>query len=373
MFQKSLKLWYVFFYLIIFGIAALFGDKDGAIIDLSFDSGAVVTGPITVPFFIAFGVGIAGVRGGKNSTSDSFGITAMCSMGPIISVMILGLLLKPSIASPVFSNDISTSALLSAFLNALTSVSIALLPIIAFFLVYNFFVMKLPKNEIFKIMVGYAFSYVGLIIFLTAANYGFIPVGNSIGKGLGKDSSDYGILLLLCILFGLTIVLAEPGVQILSTQVEDISKGVISRKKMLISLAIGVSLAILLSVIRAVYDIKLLYMLVPLYIIVFLLSLIVPDIYTAIAFDAGEVASGLMASSFVLPFVLGVASCFDNDISGFGVIGMIAAMPVITVEVMGLYAEIKTKMQYHKARRRILAPDDLQIIHFDKGGVTDEK
>ncbi|MFA7222112.1 MAG: DUF1538 domain-containing protein [Bacilli bacterium] len=373
MFQKSLKLWYVFFFLIIFGIAALFGDKDGAIIDLSFDSGAVVTGPITVPFFIAFGVGIAGVRGGKNSTSDSFGITAMCSMGPIISVMILGLLLKPSIASPVFSNDISTSALLSAFLNALTSVSIALLPIIAFFLVYNFFVMKLPKNEIFKIMVGYAFSYVGLIIFLTAANYGFIPVGNSIGKGLGKDSSDYGILLLLCILFGLTIVLAEPGVQILSTQVEDISKGVISRKKMLISLAIGVSLAILLSVIRAVYDIKLLYMLVPLYIIVFLLSLIVPDIYTAIAFDAGEVASGLMASSFVLPFVLGVASCFDNDISGFGVIGMIAAMPVITVEVMGLYAEIKTKMQYHKARRRILAPDDLQIIHFDKGGVTDEK
>lgn len=364
-FQKPLKMWYMFFYLIVFGIAALFGDKDGAIIDLSFDSGAVVTGPITVPFFIAFGVGIAGVRSSKDSSSDSFGITAMCSMGPVVSVMLLGLLLKPSITAPTFSSDISINALLGALINSLSSVSIAFFPIIVFFMVYQTIAIKLPKNELLKILVGYVFAYVGLVIFLTAANYGFISVSNNLGVGLGKNSNDIPILLLLAVLFGLAIVMAEPGVQILSTQVEDISNGVISKKKMLVVLAIGVSSAIVLSIVRVIYSINLLYLIIPLYLFIFLLSWIIPDIYTAIAFDAGQVASGLMASSFVLPFVLGVASQIENDSSGFGVIGMIAVMPVVMVEFMGLYAVIRTNLLYKKARKRILSEDDLQVIHFD--------
>ena len=372
MYQKPLKMWYMFFYLIVFGIAALFGDKDGPIIDLSFDSGAVVTGPITVPFFIAFGVGIAGVHGGKDSSSDSFGITAMCSLGPVVSVMLLGLLLKPSIKAPTFVSDVSSNALFSALFDSFVSVSIAFFPIILFFMIYQTIAIKLPKNELLKILVGYLFAYVGLIIFLTAANYGFISVSNNIGVGLGKNPSDVPILFILAVLFGLAIVMAEPGVQILSTQVEEISSGVISKKKMLVALAVGVSLAILLSIVRVIYSINLLYLVIPLYLFIFLLSWIIPDIYTAIAFDAGQVASGLMASSFVLPFVLGVSSQIDNDSSGFGVIGMIAVMPVVMVEFMGLYAVIRTKIIYKKVRKNILSPDDLQVIHFNMG-VEDEK
>ena len=365
MFQKPLKMWYMFFYLIVFGIAALFGDKDGPIIDLSFDSGAVVTGPITVPFFIAFGVGIAGVHGGKDSTSDSFGVTAMCSLGPVVSVMLLGLFLKPVINSPHFVSDISLKALLDTLFDSFVSVSIAFFPIIIFFMIYQTIMIKLPKNELLKILVGYIFAYVGLIIFLTGANFGFISVSNNIGVGLGKNSQDIPIICVLSVLFGLAIVMAEPGVQILSTQVEEISNGVISKKKMLIALAIGVSLAILISIIRVIYSINLLYLVIPLYSFIFLLSWIIPDIYTAIAFDAGQVASGLMASSFVLPFVLGVASQIDNDSSGFGVIGMIAVMPVVVVEFMGLYAVIRTAIIYSKARKNILSSDDLQVIHFN--------
>jgi len=374
MFQKPLKLWYTFFFLLIFGIACLFGDGDGAIIDLSFDSGAVTTGPITVPFFIAFGVGIAGVRGGKDSSTDSFGITAFCSIGPIMVVMLLGLFLKPHINPIVLSVELTTTRLLECFTSSLLSVSIALLPIIGFFVVYELIVIKLPKNELLRILVGFIYTYIGLVIFLTAANFGFIPIGNALGRGLAASPNDHVILLIISVLLGLVIVLVEPGVQILSTQVEEISNGVISKKKMLASLASGVSLAILLSTVRIVYlpNLSLLYFLVPLYSVVFILALIVPDIYTAIAFDAGEVASGLMASSFVLPFVLGVSAALGGVNSGFGVIGMIACMPVVTVQVMGLYAQIKTNIVYSKAMKRVITADDLQIIHFDKAGEVNE-
>lgn len=375
MFQKSLKLWYMFFFLIIFGLATILGDENGPIIDLSFDSGAVTTGPITVPFFIAFGVGIAGTRGGKDSTSDSFGIAAMCSIGPIITMMILGLIIKPVIQTQVISTEITGEHLLSCFLSALSGIAIALLPIILFFLIYNFLVLKLPKNEILKILFGYLLTFVGLVIFLTAANFGFIPVGNALGKGLAYNESYYPILFAITILFGALIVFVEPGVTILATQVEEVSNGVIGKKKMFLTILFGVSVAIFLSVVRVIYTptLSVVYFLVPIYIVIFLLALIVPDIFTAIAFDAGEVASGLVASNFVLPFILGISTALDNSSSGFGVIGMITAMPMLAVEVMGLYAESKTYLVYRKALRKSLSADDLQVIHFNNVEVKNEK
>jgi len=367
MFQKPLKLWYTFFFLLIFGFACLFGDKDGPIIDLSFDSGAVTTGPITVPFFIAFGVGIAGIRGGKDTSSDSFGMAAMCSMGPILTMMILGLVLRPTLKSPSITTEITMSHLLDCFLSSLQGIGIALLPMILFFLAYNYFVLKLHKNEIIRILSGFLFTFVGLVIFLTAANFGFIPVGNALGKGLAVSSKYYPLLFIISAILGAVIILVEPGVGILASQVEEVSNGVISKKKISITLLIGVSAAIILSTYRVIYapTLSLLYYVMPIYALSFLLALIVPDIYTAIAFDAGEVASGLMASNFILPFILGISSTLDNSSSGFGVIGIIAAIPVLSIEIMGLYAETKTKILYMRARRHVIEPNDLQVIHFN--------
>ncbi len=366
MFQKPLKLWYTFFFLMIFGFACLFGDKDGPIIDLSFDSGAVTTGPITVPFFIAFGVGIAGIRGGNDTSSDSFGMTAMCSMGPVITTMILGLVLRPTLKAPTIVTEITMTHLLDCLVSALQGIGIALLPMIIFFLAYNYFVLKLHKNELVRIISGFAFTFVGLVIFLTAANFGFIPVGNALGKGLAVSSKYYPLLFIISALLGAVIILVEPGVGILANQVEEVSNGVISKKKISSTLLIGVSLAIMLATYRVIYapTLSLLYYLMPIYVLSFLLALIVPDIYTAIAFDAGEVASGLMASNFVLPFILGISATLDNSSSGFGVIGIIAAIPVLSIEIMGLYAETKIKIMYARARKHVIEPNDLQVIHF---------
>ena len=367
MFQKPLKLWYTFFFLLIFGFASLFGDKDGPIIDLSFDSGAVTTGPITVPFFIAFGLGIAGIRGGKDTGTDSFGMTAMCSMGPVITMMILGLILKPTLKAPILSTEITMSHLLDCLVNSIQGIGIALLPMIIFFIIYDRLVLKNHKNEIVKILSGFLFTFIGLVIFLTAANFGFIPVGNALGKGLAVSGEYYPLLFLISAILGAVIILVEPGVAILANQVEEVSSGAISRKKISITLLIGVSLAIMLATFRVIYapTLSLLYYLMPIYLVSFFLALIVPDIYTAIAFDAGQVASGLMASNFVLPFILGISATLDNSSSGFGVIGIIAAIPVLTIEVVGLYAEIKTKVSYARARRRVIEPNDLQVIHFN--------
>ena len=200
---------------------------------------------------------------------------------------------------------------------------------------------------------------------MISAKYGLIPLAYKLGSGLAVPTHDYDyIVVILAIVIGFAVVLVEPGVHVLNEQVEEISGGTITKKKMLIALCTGVALAIVLAVVRELCGgFSIVYYIVPFYILSLALSFTVPDIYTAVAFDSGGVASGTMSSCFVLPFILGISDSLEAG-TGFGVIGIISVMPLICVQVLGLNAEIETKLRYKRARAKVKEADDAQIIHF---------
>ena len=368
-FQQNLKIWLIFFYFIVFALACLLDGKNGeTIVSIAFDSGGVTTGPVTVPFLLTFGAGVASVRGGKNSSSDSFGVTGLCSIGPLISTMLLLLIMSNFTDFSSLKNSISMG---DPFVEVLSQtcleVLIAVVPLFVFFNIYQLIFIKLPKKELLKIILGFVYTYIGLTTFLVAAKFGLIPIGFTLGNNLGNPSFngqyDY-LLILLAIVIGCAVVLVEPGVHILNGQVEEVSGGTISKNKMLVTLCAGVALAIVLEVIRELYgNFSIVYYYVPLYLLAISLSFFVPDIYTAIAFDSGGVASGTMSSCFVLPFVMGIAS-ISGENSGFGVIGLISAFPVICVQLIGLQARVKLVIRQKTVNKQVRETNDAQIIHM---------
>ncbi len=365
-FKIDLRLLLIVSYSFIF-ILSLFSNK--AFLPLSFDSGGVTTGPITVPFLMALGVGIASVSGGKNNRSDSFGMVALCSIGPILAVMLMSLFVKNVL---IYEETIAVSHgsilkdMLFGFGHSLKEVGIALLPILVFFYIFQFFTIKLPKKRLIKIFVGILYTYLGLSFFLTSVNIGFMPIGTLIGETLA-DSSYYWILIPLGFIMGVFVVLAEPAVHTLNNQVEEISGGTISKKSMLISLSIGVGISLALSMIRIICKFSVMWYLIPGYLIALILSLFVPKVYTAIAFDSGGVASGPMTAGFILPFAIGACSITGTNIleGGFGIVAMVAMTPLITIQLLGFNAVMKEKIRRQINAKRIQEKDENTIIYFD--------
>ena len=368
-FQQNLKMWLLFFYFIIFGLGCFLDGKNGeAIISIAFDSGGVTTGPVTVPFLLTFGAGVAAVRGGKNASSDSFGITGICSIGPLVTTMLLFLIASNFIDFTDFKNTIDSNSLLGEVISSVClEVLLAVAPLFIFFLVYQAIFIKLPLKELLKIILGFVYTYIGLAVFVSAAKYGLIPVSYTLGTNLGDPvhGGQYSyLLIILAIFIGCAVVLVEPGVHILNKQVEEVSGGTISKNKMLITLCLGVAMSVVLEVVREVYGhFSIIYYYVPIYMLSMGLSFVVPDIYTAIAFDSGGVASGTMSSCFVLPFIMGIASIIGEN-SGFGVIGLLSAMPIICIQLLGLESTIKIHLRYREVRKKVRETNDCQIIHL---------
>lgn len=321
------------------------------ILPIAFDSGGVTTGPMTVPFIIAFGIGIAAVRQSKSSQSDSFGLVALCSVGPILSVMILGLICNienisyQNIVTPIVADSTGIlSVLKEAFPIYIKEVAIAILPIIFFFMIYQIFFLKISKSELLKISVGMVYTFVGLVLFLTGANIGFLPIGNHLGIEIVQMGNI--ALILIGMLIGYFIVRIEPAVVILIDQINDITDGAISKKLMFTSLAIGTMVAVTLAMIRIITEMNILYLVIPGYLISIILMYFTPEMFVAIAFDSGGVSVGTMASVFVLPFAIGVCTGIghENIMTGaFGTIAMIAMMPTIVIQIVGILYKSKTK------------------------------
>lgn len=347
-FQKKLAVILIVLYAAVFALAVF---TSGDFLSVAFDSGGVTTGPITVPFILALGVGVAAVRGGRSAQEDSFGLVAICSVGPILVVLIMGMLFP---ASSDYAADLSVpeiggfSDLLHAFGEGFPEyfrdVGIAISPIIAFFVIFQIVFLRLPKTQLLKMAVGMAYTYFGLVLFLTGVNVGFMPVGNYLGTQIG--SVDYNwILIPLGMIMGFFVVMAEPAVHVLNKQVEEITVGAISKRSMLLSLSIGVAVSVGLAMVRVVTGLSIWYFLVPGYAIALGLSFFVPKIFTAIAFDSGGVASGPMTATFLLPFAMGACSAMGGNIltDAFGIVAMVAMTPLVTIQVMGLYYKLKTK------------------------------
>ena len=319
---------------------------------VAFDSGGVTTGPMTVPFIMALGVGAAAIRTDKHAEQDSFGLVALCSIGPILSVLILGLIFRPTGADAAYSaaateNFADTRELWCYFRDSLPyyfkEVILALSPIIVFFVLFQITTIKLKKDRLIRISVGLVYTFRGLVIFLTGVNVGFMPMGSYLGSKLGSLDFNW-IVIPIGMLIGYFIVAAEPAVHVLNKQVYELTNGMIPKKALSVSLSIGVCISVGLAMLRILTGLPIMYLLLPGYIIAIMLSFFVPPMFTAIAFDSGGVASGPMTATFLLPLAMGVCSAVGGNIAidAFGIVAMVAMTPLITIQILGVIFRIKT-------------------------------
>ena len=369
-FKKSLSHILMLFYMMLFAMALMLVVADKMdLLPMAFDSGGVTTGPITVPFIMALGVGISRVLGDRRSKENSFGLVALCSVGPILAVLVLGMFSRGDLTYVVPDYAVSGD-ILEAFLHTAghtaREVAIALGLIVVFFLICQFALLKLPKRRLLRIGLGVLFTYVGLVMFLTGVNVGFMPIGYKLGYQLSQGGPV--LLTGFALAMGVLVVLAEPAIHVLNSQVEEVTGGMVTKRSMITGLCIGVGAAIALSVIRIIFDFSLVYYIIPGYVISLALSFFVPPVYTAIAFDSGGVASGPMTSGFILPFATGVCVALQGESAvlraAFGVVALVAMIPLITIQLLGFRSILDRRVKERRAMKRILDADDQQIINF---------
>lgn len=370
-YKKDLSLLLMLFYFLMFAVACLVVNSgNGAFLAMAFDSGGVTTGPITVPFIMALGIGIAQTIGGRDSKENSFGLIALCSVGPILVVLLLSLSFSGSISFNDFSQyEIfeNSSEIVKVVLSSLKEVSLALGLIVAFFLVIELIFIKLPKQKLVQIFVGILYTLIGLVMFLSSVTIGFMPVGFKIGVMLAETSPVW--IIVIGFILGMVVVLAEPAVHVLTKQVEDVTTGGVSKRAMLIALCLGVGISIGLSMIRITFNFSILYYIIPGYFISLALSFFVPKVYTAIAFDSGGVASGPLTSSFILPLAIGACLTLQGNSKiledAFGIVAMVAMTPLITIQLLGFKSVMTDKAREKIRMKKIIDADDEQIIYFN--------
>ena len=352
------------FYALIFILAALV-DKD--FLAVAFDSGGVTTGPMTVPFIMALDVGISSIRSDSHAQTDSFGLVALCSIGPILAVMLLGFIYRGSAdgtAAMVLSNYQDTVELGHNYIASLPAylkeVVIALLPIVAFFLVFQVVSLRLRRLPFMRILVGLVWTCIGLVLFLTGVNVGFSSLGYILGERLAAPGLRYW-LIPLAMLMGWFIINAEPAVHVLNKQVEELSAGAISARAMGVSLSIAVSSAMGLGMVRVLTGVSILWFVVPGYVLALAMAFFVPQTFTAIAFDSGGVASGPLTATFMLPFAMGACTAMGGNImtDAFGIVALVAMMPLITVQAMGVVYVIKSRRQAKTVAQSVYAENDV--------------
>lgn len=334
----SLK-WTLFISYTILFMVAFFAPS--SFMDIGFDSGGATTGPMTVPFIMALGLGVSSVRAGDKRQDSSFGLTGISSVGPVLAVVVYAIVIGTGGANisdvvPELVEGGSGGAgasVLHAFTESFTSIA----PLFALFIIFQIFLLKMTMRQVVRMIIGFVYSFIGLAIFLFGVYGGFMQAGKLLGESLGalamqKGGIWYFLLILTGLVLGAIIVCAEPAVWCLSEQVEQVSGGTIRRKVLLIFLSVGTSIAIGLALWRAVagFDIK--WILIPGYALAMLLMIFCPDMFTGIAFDSGGVASGPLTSTFVLSFTIGAA----GGGVGFGVIALVAMMPLIAIQIMGI-------------------------------------
>ena len=348
LFRIRLKYLLLFFYAIVFGVAFFVPENFLAI---SFDSGGVTTGPMTVPFLMAMGVGVASISSSDGDGDDNFGMVALCSVGPILAVMILGLVYDvdaqavTDYAMPAVDNSRDIVGLfLTDIPHYFLEMTIALGPIVLFYLAFRLLTGGMGKGGLGKTMVGVAYTYIGLVLFLTGVNVGFMPVGNYLGRALASSELRW-VIMPLGMIIGYFIVSAEPAVHVLTKQVEEVTAGTIPGKVLKTALSLGVAVSVGIAMVRVLTGVSILWIVLPGYAIALVLTFFVPDLFTSIAFDSGGVASGPMTATFLLPFAVGACDALGGNVvsDAFGVVAMVAMTPLITIQILGLIYKLRSK------------------------------
>lgn len=348
LFNITLAHMLIVLYVVVFGLALL---APGDFIAVAFDAGGVTTGPMTVPFIMSLGIGISAIRNDERAEDDSFGLVALSSVGPILSVLVLSLIYRPESAQYVPDNipRVADSVELwdlfaHEFPEYMKEMAVSLLPIIIFFIIFQIVFKRMQKRALVRTAVGMVYTYAGLVLFLTGVNAGFMPAGSYLGQVLA-DNPYRWVIVPIGMIIGYFIVRAEPAVFVLTHQVEDITSGAISAGSMSLSLSVGVAVSLGLAMIRVLTGISIFWFVIPGYAAALILSFFVPKIFTAIAFDSGGVASGPMTATFLLPFAIGACVSIGGDIvtDAFGVVAMVAMTPLITIQILGLVYQFCSK------------------------------
>lgn len=338
-------------------VLTLFSPKE--FLAVAFDAGGVTTGPITVPFIMALGVGVSAIRSTQgHDDDDSFGLVALCSVGPILMVLLLGIFYHPTdaaysaveIAPVVTTRDVARQFALG-FPGYAEEVLLSILPIVAVFVLFQLLTRCYRRRQLLRTGVGFLYTVIGLILFLTGVNVGFTPVGNLLGSGLAGSAYRW-VLIPIGALIGYYIVKAEPAVQVLNKQVEDVTGGTVSQSMMNTALSIGVACAVMLSMVRVLTGISIYWILVPGYALALILARFVPSVFVGIAFDSGGVASGPMTSTFLLPLAMGACTALGGNVvtDAFGVVALVALAPPVAIQIMGvLYVHRSKAVAQNKA------------------------
>ncbi len=358
-------------YILIFVISAF---VPANFLSVAFDAGGVTTGPITVPFIMALGIGLSSARSDKDGAGDSFGLIALCSIGPILMVMLLGIFYNPSDASYTVTEipQINTMRdVVREFAVQLPhyarEVMLSMSPVLGVFLIFQLTCRRYHKHQLLKMVVGFLYTIIGLILFLTGVNVGFAPVGSLIGAGMGEGAFKW-LLIPIGILIGYYIVKAEPAVQVLNHQVESITNGTISCKSMNTCLSVSIAAAVALAMLRVLTGISIYFIIIPGYLAALIMSHFVPSIFVGIAFDSGGVASGPMTSTFLLPLAMGACSAAGGNVvtDAFGVVALVALAPLIAVQIMGLLYKIRLKHQNVNISGNKTHDDDNDILELEE-------
>ena len=365
----------VIFYGLVIGIS-FFAPKE--FIPTAFDSGGVTTGPITVPFIMALGAGLATAKKGKSNGEHSFGLVALCSIGPILSVLLLSIFFKPQASTTVYQTaDVHTTVqAFHQFAKALPhyaeEVALAFVPIVLLFLLFQLVTRRYHLRSLLKMSVGFVYTYIGLVLFLTGANVGFMPAGRLIGATLAGGSFK-PLLIPVGMLMGYFVVAAEPAVHSLKKQVNEVTNGAIAQRSVGIALSVGVSISVGIAMLRVLTGVSIMPFLIFGYAISVVISFFVPSLYTGIAFDSGGVASGPMTSTFMLPFAMGACEALGGNVmtDAFGIVALIAMTPLITIQIMGLNERRRHARKVKRLHTELSAIAD-DIIFFDEEGTEDE-
>lgn len=345
--------------LVLYGIIFILSFfTSGEFLAISFDASGSTTGILAVPFILSLSLGISTLKkDSKASEKDSFGLVAIASTGAIISVMLLSMVKRPAAFTALLTEEtLPKQSLIIPFTQVirqcLTESVTAILPLLIIFLLCNKFSFKLNRRSFHKIIAGFIYSFVGLVVFMIGVNASFMEVGTALGKSLVSLDQKW-IIVLVGFLLGLVTILAEPAVYVLTRQIEEVTSGYVSRVAVLVPLALGVGTAVALSVVRIITPgLKLWHYLLPGYMICILLMFITPKIFVGIAFDAGGVATGPMTATFILAFTQGAANAFpgaDLLADGFGMIAMVAMTPIITLQMLGVIFKVKSVVKNKKS------------------------
>jgi hypothetical protein len=357
-FQFKLRTLIIIGYGLVFGLAITIQLINPEFLPVAFDSGGVTTGPMAVPFIMALGQGFAKARGDQDADIDSFGLIGIASIGPIIAVLFLGLLYQ----QPTFGDIDTTTTMFEYFLSNIVQMAIAISPFIAVFIVFQLFAFKFSRKKVIKTTVSFVYVYLGLIIFLTGANGGLVNLAYDLGSKIVSSDATKWLLIPIGMIFGYIAIAAEPSVIVLNKLVEDVSAGTVSKKMMMVSLSIGVSVAVGLAELRVLTGIPIWMILLPIYLLIIGLTFVTPKIFYSIAFDSGGAVSGALTSAFLVPLTIGAGKLLGANLltDAFGLVAFVAMTPLLTIQVLGLLYKYKQRQEASRVVHD-------EVIHFEGG------